>query len=131
MSEAENQRPRLTSTSETENRSPAQHWLQVDLWGGPGNRNAVGSVVEVVSEAGKQTRRVGEAEGSHFSQGHYRVYFGLGASQAPVDLRVIWPDGTVQNLAGVPPDRRVRVSRVEASGPEAIERKSESKGARR
>jgi hypothetical protein len=54
-------------------------------------------------EAGghRQIRLVGSAEGSHYSQGHYRTYFGLGASDRVDRIIVTWPDGTQEILEDV------------------------------
>jgi hypothetical protein len=52
---------------------------------------------------------VGQSEGSHLSQGHYRVYFGLGAATS-AKLEVRWPDGSMQRLGPVDADRVVGVA---------------------
>jgi hypothetical protein len=55
-----------------------------------------------------QTQWVGQNDGSHLSQGHYRPYFGLGRAMS-ASLKVTWPDGSVRRLGSVKPDRIVRV----------------------
>jgi hypothetical protein len=98
-----------TSLSLLRNEGAAAHWLEVELEGAPGNREAVGAVVSAATPGRKQTQWVGQSEGSHLSQGHYRVYFGLGAATS-AKLEVRWPDGRVQRLGAVDADRLVRVA---------------------
>lgn len=81
------------------------HWLQLQLVGGKGNPQAIGAKVTVETPSGRQVQQVGASEGSHQSQGHYRLYFGLG-DQARVDgIRILWPDGQQQELRDVPADQ--------------------------
>ncbi len=84
------------------------HWLQVDLVGPPDNRQAIGARVEVTDSGGTQLQIVGQSEGSHYSQGHYRLYFGMGTAQSD-RVTVTWPDGTVQTLAKIDNDQRLTV----------------------
>ncbi|MBI3154320.1 MAG: CRTAC1 family protein [Burkholderiales bacterium] len=94
------------------NASSASHrWLQVDLRGGPGNPQGVGAVVSVIGADAVQAQLVGGAEGSFFSQGHYRSYFGLGPGPRIEALRVRWPDGIEQTLPAPSPDQRIVVER--------------------
>ncbi len=81
------------------------HWLQVKLVGPPGNRPAIGARVRVESRLGTQLQQVGGAESAEFSQGHYRLYFGLGRHRTVDALRVAWPDGTSQELRKLQADR--------------------------
>lgn len=74
------------------------HWLQVQLVGPPGNRPAIGAKVSVATPQSRQTRLVGAADGSRYSQGHYRLYFGLGAREETAAITVTWPDGLVQQI---------------------------------
>lgn len=72
--------------------------LAIDLRG-QGNI-ALGAKVTVSTSGGKKIRRrVGESESSHFSQGHYRVYFGLGA-ETVTGIEVAWPDGATEKHEG-------------------------------
>lgn len=90
------------------------HWLQVELQGLPGNRPAIGATVRASTPSGQQLAQVGQAEGALYSQGHYRLYFGLG-SQGRVDLEVVWPDGQRQWLAGVAADQLLRITQQPAA----------------
>jgi hypothetical protein len=44
-------------------------------------------------------------DGAFFSQGHHRLYFGLGSHARADTMRIRWPDGTVQELRNVEGDR--------------------------
>jgi hypothetical protein len=92
-------------------RSPPtrNRWLQVDLRGAAANREAVGACIRLSAGTAVQTRCTGEAEGSLYSQGHYRIYFGLGGHRGTVDLEVRWPDGRIQHVPGVRSGQLVRI----------------------
>jgi hypothetical protein len=81
------------------------HWLQVRLAGRPGNAQAIGAQVTLRTADGQQTQVVGLNDGAFFSQGHYRLYFGLGSHARADTMRIRWPDGTVQELRNVEGDR--------------------------
>lgn len=92
------------------NCSPARHWLHVVLEGPEGNRQAVGASVRVQVGGRTLTQWVGCNEGSHFSQGHYRLYFGLGEHGVASSVEVRWPDGSVQQLGRPAGDEVLRMS---------------------
>ena len=98
-----------TSLRLLENVGASGHWLEVDLTGAAGNREAVGATVSAATPGRTQTQWVGQNDGSHLSQGHYRVYFGLGAATS-AELEVRWPNGERQRLGTVAADRIVRVA---------------------
>ncbi|MEM9400826.1 MAG: CRTAC1 family protein, partial [Verrucomicrobiota bacterium] len=75
------------------------HWLEVNLVGTKGNHQAIGAKVIVETPDGhKQMQQIGQAEGSLYSQGHYRLYFGLGKNTQINSLKVVWPDGYSQEI---------------------------------
>lgn len=76
------------------------NWVQINLLGSHTNTNAIGASIKLISESGTQTHIVGGFEHSEFSQGHYRVYFGIG-DESEVDLEILWPSGTIQHVTGV------------------------------
>lgn len=94
-----------------ENASAGNHWLQLDLRGPAGNVEAIGAEVRVTTGARTQTSRVGESDGARFSQGNYRIYFGLGGAAVADRVAVLWPDGAVTRLEGVAADRVLEISR--------------------
>ena len=80
------------------------HWLQLRLVGKPGNPQAIGARVTLRTADGQQTQQVGLNDGSFFSQGHYRLYFGLGPHARADRMQIRWPDGQVQELTDVAGD---------------------------
>ena len=87
------------------------HWLEVNLIGPPGNHQALGARVTVQIGDKRQVAEVGHAESARFSQGHYRLYFGLGQQQTHVDsLTVAWPDGSLQTVPDVQVDHVITVN---------------------
>lgn len=94
-----------------DNQNTDNHWLQVQLTGFPGNMQAIGAGVTLQTVNGKQFQQVGCAEGSHYSQGHYRLYFGLGQYAEPLSLRVDWPDGKSTEIDRPAGDRLLKITR--------------------
>ena len=92
------------------NRGPGGHWLEVDVTGPAGNRQAVGARVGVRAGGRWQYGWVGQNEGSGHSQGHYRVYFGLGRAARVSTVAVKWPNGGMTQLHDVVADRVVRIA---------------------
>jgi hypothetical protein len=88
---------------------PDHDWLEVDLNGSGGNRQAVGAKVVVRAGRLKQTQWVGQNETSRFSQGHYRLYFGLGENRR-ARVTVVWPDGSRQNRGSLRSNRLITIS---------------------
>jgi ASPIC and UnbV/FG-GAP-like repeat len=93
-----------------ENLERERHWLQVELDGEGGAYPALGARVRVRSGGRVQTQWVGQSDGSRYSLGHYRLYFGLGDEDEAREVKVLWPDGTRRVLDDVRADRLVRVS---------------------
>ncbi len=85
--------------------SNGNHWLELRLVGKPGNLQAIGARVTVHTAGGRQTQQVGLNDGAFFSQGHYRLYFGLGKHPRADLMTVRWPDGQVQELRDVEGNR--------------------------
>jgi len=95
--------------------TPAGHWLALDVEGPAGDRASLGARVRLFTRDGSQLRYVGHAEGAHYSSGHYRVYFGLGARDHAERLQISWPDGETCTLEGLAADRLYRVGRPSGS----------------
>jgi tetratricopeptide (TPR) repeat protein len=85
------------------------NWLQVDLVGTTCNRDAIGARVTLVSEGSSQVREVNGGNGDH-SQCPYRLHFGLGQRKAIDRLEVRWPNGYVQRLTGIRPNRILKIT---------------------
>ena len=92
-------------------------WLAVQLAGKPGNPQAIGARVSVKTASGEQTQVVGLNEGAFFSQGNYRLHFGLGPSDRVEAIQVRWPDGQVQRLHDLAVNR-LETIRQQAAGPQ-------------
>lgn len=71
---------------------PMGHWLGVSLQEAGGNRDAVGAVIEVKTDATDLRREV-VVGGGHISGQLGSTHFGLGAATS-AEVRVQWPDGT-------------------------------------
>jgi hypothetical protein len=99
------------------NTGAVNHWLQVKLVGQDGNRQAIGAQVTVVTPDGRQVQEVGSTDGSFFSQGHYRLYFGLGDHARADVLRIQWSDGEQQEFHNVSGDRLLTIERTETVSP--------------
>jgi hypothetical protein len=91
------------------NVGPARHWLQIQLSGPQGNRQAIGARVTVYTPDGAQTQETGGNDGAYFSQGHYRFYFGLGTRPRADRVVVRWSDGQIKELTNVAVDRLLRI----------------------
>lgn len=88
------------------NRGPTGNWLQVELQGPPGNPQAIGAHVTVQTSKRRQAAQVGAHDGAYSSQGHYRLYFGLGRDET-AHIEILWPNGSRQNLAAVRANQRL------------------------
>jgi hypothetical protein len=100
---------RFSSLTLLKNAGPVGHWLEVELTGPRGNRQAIGGKVSATVPGRTQTQWVGQNDGSHLSQGHYRLYFGLGSARS-ASVKVTWPDGGVRRLGSVGADRILRLT---------------------
>lgn len=92
------------------NLGPGGHWLEVDLRGEAGNREAIGARVTLKAGNRPLYQWVGQNEDSHHSQGHYRLYFGLGKHEQAGRVVVRWPDGVETRLGTFLADRVIEVS---------------------
>jgi tetratricopeptide (TPR) repeat protein/peroxiredoxin len=110
------------------------------LRGTTSNRDAIGAVVTVETERGRQTRslqvrssqvrssqvRSLQAGSGFLSQHSKDVFFGLGAAKGPVRASIRWPSGLVQELRDLPINHRVWIE--EGSEPSRIEAFTASPG---
>lgn len=96
-------------------KGPSGHWLQIRLVGGEGNREAIGAKVTTITSNGTQTQEVGNSEGAFFSQGHYRLYFGMGGFTKADKIVVRWSDGFQQEHLNVDADKLHVIERVTAA----------------
>lgn len=85
-----------------------QRWLGLSVLDDHG-RPALGARVAVAGIDGRTIWRRARSDGSYASANDPRVLAGLGRSTDPPDVRVVWPDGRVEEWARVPIDRYVTV----------------------
>jgi len=90
------------------------HWLQIKLVGGRGNRQGIGTRVTVTTPNGPQVQEVGSTDGAFFSQGHYRLYFGLGTHTKADAVKIRWSDGNEQEIKDITGDKLLIVERNSA-----------------
>lgn len=88
------------------------------LRGTKSNRDAIGAVITVETERGRQTRSL-QAGSGFLSQHSKDVVFGLGSAKGPVHASIHWPSGLVQELRDLPVNHRVWIE--EGSEPSRIE----------
>jgi hypothetical protein len=91
------------------NLGSSNHWLNIDVTGPAGNRQAIGARVSLTTDDGTQVQEVGLNDSSYFSQGHYRLYFGLGPHARASKLTVHWGDGRTREFTGVEANRLLTI----------------------
>lgn len=92
--------------------STGHHWLRLRLVGRGANRDALGARVEL--EAGGQTqRRAVMPTRGYLAQMETVLTFGLGETDRVEALRIVWPDGSRQE---VPPPAVDQLHRIEQDG---------------
>ena len=101
---------RRKRVSAARNTGPGGHWLELDLRGRAGNREAIGAWVGLKAGGRARYQWVGQNDDSHHSQGHYRLYFGLGGRDRASNVVVHWPDGERTNLGAVEADQVLEVA---------------------
>ncbi len=78
------------------------------LRGRKSNRDAIGAVVTVETESGRQTRML-QAGSGFLSQHSKELFFGLGEARGTVKASIRWPSGLVQPISGLPANHRIWV----------------------
>ena len=84
------------------------HWLEMKLTGHKSNRDAIGAMVHITTEAGEQWNRVTTSVGYGCSSDR-TVHFGLGNATAVRVLEIAWPSGVRQVIHDVPADQILAV----------------------
>jgi hypothetical protein len=95
-------------------RPTENHWLVVDVVGPQGNRASIGARLRLQSPSRTLVAEVGQLEGSHHSQGNYRLHFGLGREARINAIDVWWPDGMRVTVTDSAVDRLVRIEHPQA-----------------
>ena len=78
------------------------------LRGTKSNRDAIGAVVNIETDSGRQTRSL-QAGSGFLSQHSKEIFFGLGDVKGRVRVSIRWPSGLVQNLHELSPNHRIWV----------------------
>jgi len=95
------------------NRTPSpNHWLQVDLVGTVGDRDAVGAEV-AVQLSGDTLYAWNVAGDGYLCSNEKVVTFGLGDADSVQQLTVRWPTGATQSFTDIAVDQRVLVTEGE------------------
>lgn len=84
------------------------HWITLQLEGSRGNRDAIGARVELTAGGRTQVHEV-RSGGSYLSHNDMRLHFGLGAASRVEGIRIRWPNGKTEELAGVDANRFIRI----------------------
>jgi hypothetical protein len=95
----------------------SNHWVELDLVGTVGNRDAVGARVQAVA-GGKTQLRVQDGGYHRWAHNHKRLHFGLAGAQQ-VNLTVEWPGGAVEHYNNVGANGLYRVT--EGSGIQLVD----------
>jgi hypothetical protein len=95
---------------------PKGDWLELALVGTDDSRDAIGALVEV--SVGERSWKTAQVSGDGYLCSDERVLrFGLGdvGSHVPVTLKVTWPNGETEEVAGVTSNSRWQVTQGERS----------------
>jgi hypothetical protein len=94
------------------------HWLYVDLAGPTENTTAIGASIYATLNNGTPQqlilRREANTSAGTFNQSDLPVHFGLGAATQIDQLRIVWPDGTMQYLFDVAVDQYLSIAYASA-----------------
>jgi hypothetical protein len=82
-----------------------RHWIGLRLVGRDAPRDMIGARVAIVKADGSTLWRRARSDGSYASANDPRVLVGLGESNQPPTVRVVWPDGRSETWADVAVDR--------------------------
>ena len=92
------------------------------LQGTKSNRDAIGAIITLETDAGRQTRTL-QAGSGFLSQHSKDIFFGLGRAKGPVQANIRWPSGLLQEIRDLPINSRILIVegsariRVEAFSP--------------
>jgi hypothetical protein len=73
--------------------------LSVALEGTRSNRNGFGAIVTVVA-GGREIVQLNAGKSGYLAQSVKPLYFGLGDAETASEVRVVWPSGATQKVAG-------------------------------
>ena len=76
------------------------------LQGKKSNRDAIGAVVTIETNVGKQTKFV-QAGSGFLAQHSKELFFGLGEAKGPIQAAIRWPSGLEQKFGDLPANHRI------------------------
>jgi tetratricopeptide (TPR) repeat protein len=76
------------------------------LQGKKGNRDAIGAVVTLETNAARQVKFL-QAGSGFLAQHSKELHFGLGTATGPIQATILWPSGLEQNVPDLPANHRV------------------------
>ncbi|MBX3444323.1 MAG: VCBS repeat-containing protein [Planctomyces sp.] len=85
--------------SDLAQRSPDLKWLAIALRGTRGNSDGLGAIVTVRAGERRFTQ-AHDGKSGYLSQSRLPLYFGLGGAERVDEVRVVWPGGQTQTVAG-------------------------------
>jgi hypothetical protein len=88
--------------------STAGNWIEVRLQGAGPNAQALGAKVWLTVGGEQQYREAGDAI-VQYGQSDAVLHFGVGAATTIDELRIRWPDGSVQTMNGLPANQLLEV----------------------
>ena len=85
------------------NTAPAGNWISLQLVGVKSNRAALGAVVTLEQNAGKDKHeKEVRSGGGYISQNDLRLHFGLGKAAVAEKIVIRWPSGLTETLSDLP-----------------------------
>ena len=89
--------------------TPENHYIRIQLTGTPQNKSAIGASVEI--HTGNQVQRKSILSGrGYLSQPEQIVHFGLGNITVVDSISIIWPGGIYQVMDGIPVDTTLQIA---------------------
>jgi enediyne biosynthesis protein E4 len=83
------------------NNTEAGNWLIIDAVGSQSNRDAIGALVHIVDDSGREQWQAVTTASSYLSASDKRAHFGLGSAERVQLLKIRWPSGRRQELKGI------------------------------
>ena len=96
------------------NEGGKDHRVVIQLQGTKSNRQGIGAVVQIETDAGLQVRDLPSVRG-FMSADDPKVYFGLGQADTIKRMTIRWPSGIVQRFKNLPADDLYTVTESAAS----------------
>ena len=85
------------------------NWLEIELESEEPLVQDLTAIVSVENAGSSQMQQIGSSEGSRYSQGHHRLYFGVGQQQTVDSVTVRWSDGEKQSLTNVSSNQLITI----------------------